>query len=541
MLSNQQLEILKSDYILVTWLFKITDQNGVDFYFSNKSTSKETTPFNVGSFNVDSFYPKQEREYENNILNFKGISLRRNSTEMGMQIPDDLEFEINNADDVLTVSHSTFTVDSFTVDSFYPSFTEPEGSRFASGDVELTLELNEITFYIWKFKITRADFSYEKTIQIRCKDFIQTIIDKSYPERLVSDLFGVNTARGDENSAVPVVLGKGYIPLCPVYFSDLEVLYLLGPAEYTYEIFKARSPRAYGPKIEFSNFGQTTKTASDGKNYKFVYATVDPGGVEADNVLWENGDRLQNMPFQFSRSDTVNFTNPADWIDFVLKDMGVSSSDIDSFDSAKNTFSDRGIEWNGGYDQKRPIKEILTELQSQCHAQLISREKISLDVLSNEVVGYINKSVVYRQGGEAFGGDTFRAKSIEYKEDATCGYIALQESEEPIDTLIKELVPCESESENPSGSILSLPFIDSSVIGQKIGALHFQLLLEKTSDISYQGQPENIAFLPNSVLIIAEKDYGGSYKITVDQIRISETIDVSMQCIRFASELKGWD
>ncbi len=540
MLSIEQLELLKSNFLCVTWLFKITDINEKDYYFSNKDTLTNASPENIGSSPIGYSYTETNREYTNNILNFNGISLRRNSSEVNMQTPDDLEFEIDNSNNVLTVSRSVDTINYSQISGSYTKNVEPQGSVLGGGEVELILKLNDIYFYTWRFKIIRADFSQKKTIQVKCKDFLQSIVDKTYPEILVSDLFGENTSRGDQNNTIPVMIGKSYLSLCPVFFSETETLYLLGLAKYNYTIHKARSPRAYGTKFEFQYFGQITKTGIDGIDYKFAYATVESDGTYSDNVLWQNGDRLHEMPFQVSRSDTENITNPADWIRFVLLDIGISETDVDSFYSAQNIFTTRGLEWNGGYSKKYYIKDILADLQRQCQAQLISAEKIKLEVLSTSVIGEINKGIVYR-AGNALGDDTFNAQSVEYEEDATCGYVAYQEDGEPPDVLIKALVPCEEEKPNPSGSILNLPFITNSIHAQKTGKLHFQLMLQKTSEINFIGQPENIAFLPNSVLVVNETDYGGTYEIMVDQVKISDKLKISMQCIRFLNKLESWD
>ncbi|MCP4161233.1 MAG: hypothetical protein GY760_14255 [Deltaproteobacteria bacterium] len=521
MLSQFQKDILKSDDILVNWLFKITDQDGLYYYFSNREIAKYEGTRNVGHSFIGVSYTERERIFENQVLNFNGITLRRNSSEMNMQTPDDLEFELDNSNDVL-------------------SATGPEGSIFAGGTVLLTLQLNNTDFYSWRFRIIRADFSQEKTIRIKCKDFLQEMCDQTYPSMLISDLFGQAACRGNESATVPVFIGKGYLPLTPVFFSETETLYLLGPAEFNYTIHKARSPRSFGEKFEFEYFGQITKTGNDGKEYKFVYATVEVGASAFHNALWENGDRLHEMPFQVSRSDTENYTNPADWIEFVLKDMGIPETDIDDFDEIKSIFTNRGLEWNGGYNCKRYIKDIIPELQKSCHSQFICGEKIRLETLTNTVLGDINKTKVFLTG-DIFSLDSFNAESQEYAETADSGYVAFAEQNEPPDTLLKTLVSADTGTTNPSSSILDLPFITNSIHAQKLGKLNFQLLLNKVSENNFSGQPECLEYLPNSNIQINENDYGGTYEILVEEMSISDSLEIQMQCIRFSKALDDWD
>ncbi len=101
MLSQKQKEILQQNNMLVTWLFKITDQDGKFYYFSNRDVAKQEGTRTIGSSLIGSSYTERDRLYENQVLNFNGISLRRNSSEMSMQIADDLEFELDNSNESL--------------------------------------------------------------------------------------------------------------------------------------------------------------------------------------------------------------------------------------------------------------------------------------------------------------------------------------------------------------------------------------------------------------------------------------------------------
>jgi hypothetical protein len=124
----------------------------------------------------------------------------------------------------------------------------------------------------------------------------------------------------------------------------------------------------------------------------------DDGGGGYNDGRWKTGNKFDMPLLKYSRSDTVLLTNPADWIEWILKDMGVPASAIDtgsgsSFEAAKVVYYSRGIVWNGGFWQKQSREQVLSDLLSMCDSYLYESDKIELYTFSRTSVEFINNTI----------------------------------------------------------------------------------------------------------------------------------------------------
>ena len=135
-------------------------------------------------------------------------------------------------------------------------------------------------------------------------------------------------------------------------------------------------------------FTQSTKADGDSVNWRVfqpIIADVNTDDVADANGLWRQGDYFMDMPTKFSRSDTINKTDPGDVIKQVLLNIGVPADDIDNatFDTASTTFAAYTVPlvFNGAYWFKQPRIKALNALLNMCNAILISEEKIQIKIL----------------------------------------------------------------------------------------------------------------------------------------------------------------
>lgn len=194
---------------------------------------------------------------------FDGIRVTSPLSQFGIYAPNELNFEITNADSALTASY------------------------FKGCRVLLSLAMESDSSYAvmrqWKYVVERAMPIY-KTIRFECKDFIAEAMEGDYPSTpMASDLFAIyggksspfakilsvikkvmsGNIKDSEPFCVPVPFGTCYIPLKVVPYSSYVLAYLLGPDEYTYTISEVSSPRYFDAAQTWEStdayFSQITK------------------------------------------------------------------------------------------------------------------------------------------------------------------------------------------------------------------------------------------------------------------------------------------
>lgn len=181
-LDATQLAIVASTYKKVSWLFVVIDSAGPTTYRWSTITK---------SFDGD--------DYSFKIIpsSFKGIILNRAKSEIGIQAPNELSFDVSNKDNTLTASD------------------------FVNGSVTLYLVISDGTdeeiISTWKLNVKSCDAAYQK-LSFVCEDFIQQYLQGDYPNtKLIKDLFRAYDTDDDAEVCVPVLFGEPYIPLRSVF------------------------------------------------------------------------------------------------------------------------------------------------------------------------------------------------------------------------------------------------------------------------------------------------------------------------------------
>uniref|UniRef100_A0A6M3KK59 Putative lectin/glucanase superfamily protein n=1 Tax=viral metagenome TaxID=1070528 RepID=A0A6M3KK59_9ZZZZ len=468
---------------------------------------------------------------------FAGIELSRSRNEFGIQAPNQFNFEITDSGNVLTASDyegATVQVDLIVSDGS----TDSNGLIY---DIALS----------WKMRCRRCYSTYQRLTFV-CEDFLQEYLKGDYPDTsLVSALSESAKGDPDDNLCVPIPFGDAYIPLRSAYITGDARYYVLGTSSgVTYSISEITCPRDLGftaiwTAADGYAFTQATKTLGGASMRVFspIIADADLDGDADAAGFWQPGEYILDPRVRFTRSDTATMTGPEDIFDFVLQGIGIPSADIDngsngSFSSAGVTYAGWGLEWNGGLYYREQKQAILARMCTMCHSVLDITDKIELRPLSATSVMTIDKSCVRR--------DQFSVEPIlEIGSDSA--YIAIPVSDSsgtrPQDELKKILVSAldAGTTSNTASETLEMPWVQDTQHAQALGTLYFQRKFRGAQRIRFLGHSKCMVLQPDDVITIDHVDYGGTYDVLVDKIKINRDLSVEIEAIRFIEALLDWD
>ena len=535
-LTTRQQQLIDGEYKIANWLVIVTDKNSNRYYWSTRNVpnTEEHGDFiqwddgiewdtginwDNGGDNIDA-----SNAFNFKIIDWPGITLRRGGAESGILAPNDLDFTITN-------KNSALTADDFIGGTVWVhlSIGDNDGSEI---------------FHRWRFKVKKATPTHQK-IKFICQDFIQEYLRTDYPnEKLVDNIFPSNDQKAKDNLCAPIPFGVAYVPLRSVYITD-QRYYLLGPASFTYTISAVHSPSEM-PSSEWTSpdyaFTQSTKADGDAVDWRVfqpIIADSNNDGTADASGLFRSGDVFLDVPTKFSRSDTVNITNPAYVLKFVLEDLGIATDDLNipSFATAAITFASRGLSFNGAIFYQRPAKDIIAELLSMCNSILIEQIKFKMSNL--KLAFSINQHGVLKPQdvSEAI----FHYTDVSDETDYDSAYAAFQEANKPQDKLIKIPVPVKSSYDNFSGEIFEMPFIQDSENVQKATSLILQRKYLKKANIDFTSKGNLLALLPDDVITIDDSNYGGTYLVLLEEIHINKDLQLFFSCIRFKETLDDWE
>lgn len=333
-----------------------------------------------------------------------------------------------------------------------------------------------------------------------------------------------------------------------VTLSQGDVYFMLGTDEYTYTINRIRSPRSIGDKSVWINtsttFTQTDHADSVGgtwRTFQPFIADTDRDGVNESAGFWRPGDNLLDAPVRFTRSDTATMTNPADVIEFVLKDMGVPAARIDpvSFAAARATFTGWGLTFNGAFWYKQTREKVLSQLLNQCHSCIRVGEKVELHVLVKASRKTITAAEVLRKSDQGEG--SFLWRDVLSENYSNCGYVAWQKDYEAQDSFLKVLVAAKSLRTVISSEVLECPFVRDSQDIQRIGSLHYQRKLLKSAEITFDAPGTCLALQPDDVVTINNANYGGNYPALINSMKISKDLTITFGLSVYSDDLDDWE
>lgn len=304
--------------------------------------------------------------------------------------------------------------------------------------------------------------------------------------------------------------------------------FLLGPSIYDYDVKAFRRPRDLGAKIEWTD-SQNIITSGDWSLLEPLIYDLDGDGIDESPGHFHDGSVILDLSVKFSRSDTVGITNPADVIEWVLKDMGVLANDINSasFAAAAAIFDGWGLEFNGAfwYDMGSRTKA-LASLLNQCHATLYIDSQINIMILDVDPVATITDYDVLKTGDIDAG--TFSYSAIIKDTINDGGFISWQAEGEAQDILKTYMVSAGTTTDNLSEEELLVPFVRDSIHVQTLGKLYFQRKLLEKANISFDAKSTLLGLIPDQFITINQDIFGGNYDANIDSIAISEGLIITI-------------
>lgn len=611
-LDATQAALVAADNKTASWTFRITDSNGVIYVFASEPIGGVVWATGI-SWDSGITWDTGENLSGIVLMNFSGITLRRNTKERRIIAPSETSFEISNPDNTMTASD------------------------FRGGDVLIELYLSNPTLGErkiagWKFRIKTAEPGYQK-ICLRMEDFLQHYLRGYYPNaRYPEDIFPSTKTYAIQGLCVPVPFGTAYVPLRDVYINPavsvtaitisawqsasgsictiedsaaglgefyrgdqitvsgftesenngtftalktsttvLQFLYdtgivteaagdsvtltagrggffVLGDPAYTYTISKVCSPRAGGQKSEYSSasytFTQSTMTDSnsvDWRVFRAIIADANKDGTADSPGSWGGqGGVTLDPAVQFTRSDTATMTGPEDVLEFVLEDMGVPSANIDdvTFAAAGATYTGWGLEYNGAFWYSEDRQKVLATLLTMCHSCLHVGEKVELHVLSKTSQKSITAAEILRSQPQGDG--SFRYREITDDNYTDSGYVTWQQSGQPQDEFLKLLISADAAANVVSSEVVECPFVQDSQDVQRIGKLHFQRKLQREAEVTFIAKGTCLALQPDDIITINADNYGGTYTVLIDSMKINKDISIEFICSKYTNTFSDW-
>jgi len=511
------------------WAFYIYDKNGVGYSFVTEPLGGT---IGATGITLDAGLSWDDGTNLSSIVltDFGGITLNRNLAENTVIAPSEVTFNISNPEnafDFLDFKGGTVFIELYVSDGLQ--------------DVKITG---------WEFRIKTANPGYQN-LKITAQDLLQYYLTGYYPNtRLPEDIFPSNRTYSSDGLCVPVPFGTAYVPLRDVYISGQGGFIMLGDPAYTYALSAIRSPRAWGLKTEYLSssytFTQATKADADAVNWRVFQAIIadsnSDGTADAAGFWGTSGGNMLDPPVKFTRSDTATMTNPADVISFILKDFGIPATYIDesvTFAAAKATFATWGLTCNGAFWYKQEREKVLASLLTQCHACLRVGEKIELHILSKTSKKTITGAEVLRTSEQGEG--SFSYSDIVNTDLSDSGYVAWQAATESQDEFTKTLVAVGTTATVISKDVLEVPFVQDSENVKRIGVLHFQRKYLKEAEASFAAKGVCLALQPDDVITIDADNYGGTYTVLIDSVKINPDISIAFSTSKYTSAFQDWE
>jgi hypothetical protein len=535
---DAQLAAVASATKTVSWLFDVTDKYLTAYTWSTKAVSFGGT------------------DYTFKITSFDGVTLSRPKTEMGIMSPSTMNFSISNKD--AAIDHDDLE----------------------EGFVTITLVINAVSIAAWKYLIKKANAAYQ-SIDIQCEDFFQQFIEGNYPIIQLSiddsdivwiagvawdatvvwdagggaitstdglkvrDAFPSTSGDIADDCCVPLPFGTCYIPLRSAYIAT-DRFYILGPlvqtgSALTYTISKVRTPREYSVKTEFESpaydFDQYTKTAASGQKFRTFQAMVAAGPAAA---FYPKGDNYYDLPTNFSRSDTVTTTNPADIIKWVLIDMGILAGDIDdaSFATAHTTFDGWSHVFNGAFWHVITREEALTLLLAMCHSTLVFTDHAYLKVMTVVSQKTLTSADIIRSSETGTG--TYKHSKLEHIL-ADSGNVSYSPTDDSQDIGVNALIQAMSSSRNIDSGIFEMMFVSDATIAGNLARLYFQRKLLKKATETFTTKGTCLALQPSDFITLpAGYNYGGAHDVIIDSMTINKDVSIDFTCTSFREPLEDY-
>lgn len=328
--------------------------------------------------------------------------------------------------------------------------------------------------------------------------------------------------------------------------SQSQQFYILGSSTATFTPTTLMSPRELGristwPAATYDHV-QTVITDRYGDDWKGLQVRETDGS----EVLFKQGDMFIAAPLKFSRQYTASMTAFQDVIDFVLKDFGIDTSEINSTTFTTAGATRASLSWGGGIYYKEPRETVLAKLLNQCHCGIIpGASGIELRAISAASVATITSADIINPSGDV-GEGSFVFEDTQMEQVSDCGHVAWQPTDESTDRLMKLLVSAKGSLRSQIDSeVLEMPFVHDSKCVQRLGTLYYQRKLMKSGRISFLGKSQLLNLDPNDVITIAANVNYTSSSTTnliavIDSVKYNKDLSVQISGNTYSCVLDSW-
>ncbi len=212
----------------------------------------------------------------------------------------------------------------------------------------------------------------------------------------------------------------------------------------------------------------------------------------------------------------------------IISDATDAVADFDDF-----SLKESGLEFNGAFWYKQPREKVLAQLLNMCHACLDVGDKIKMRVLDKDTQKIITAAEILRPGDVGEGSFQYRDLCNDNYSDS--GYVAWQQAGEPQDSFLKVLVAADAAANVISKDVLDCPFVQDSRDVQRIGKLYYQRRFLREAEVAFLAKGTCLALQPDDVIEIAHANYGGTYKVLIDSVRINKDLSIQFGCSKFTA------
>ena len=444
---------------------------------------------------------------------FSGIKIMRSYSGTRIQTLGEMTFEVPNINNVL--SASTFIGKDVNVHLYFDDGT--------SGEVIRT----------FKFCVKHCVNKYQK-LCFTCEDrFTYKYFNSFFPlSKNINDVWR-DDSQPPTKMCMPYPFGTPYIPIRSVYIGSSRY-YVLGETAGIYTIDEVTSPRDFGSSsiwrsVDFDFLQYTYNTY---RTFQMIIADSDADNIADANGLFPSGDKYLDVPTKYSRSDTVAKTNPGD----VLKDILLSALGFEfSATTAISTFTSWSLAVNGAFHVRQELYKWVGKLLEHCHST------ISYDISGNRVLTVLSKTSRQTASSTNILKRSFSYSPVDNNENFDSGKIAFYEDGKPQDTLYTYLVPLASATDNPTETILELPFAANNANTAKIGKLHFLRELNTVGKVNFIGNPSYIERNPEEVITFSGANYGAaSSSGIIEDMHINRNFTVNITVKILDQALLDW-
>ena len=357
-----------------------------------------------------------------------------------------------------------------------------------------------------------------------------------------------------------------------IYISRPNVAYLLGPTivpnsspseQQMYYVTRATRPKEFivGNNTEWHNNNAILQIFRSVQNSTAYYAvSIIAGDSNNDGVLdtpvvYASANSFAPAPIMVQAqyaggSGWLVRNQPGDILSWILQDMGVPASKIDSTTLAtiKATHVTWGLYWGLCLKYYEDRRILLARLLAICHVELIVRDKIYFKIHSKTSQRKIEQDMIIW--------DTFSYRAlIPEKKDG--GYIAQSVITTdwpyggPEEVAKNYFVSAKGVTTHKDFEILNtLPVKDINNAASlsnsiKLGTLYYQRKFLPYAELTFQMKGKILQQEPDDIITIMPSNYmagsGYEYDVIIDSMTINKDLLIDVACTRFSQSLDDWE